>query len=235
MANNDLRELIDLAGARTQSPAPSPLVAPFPTARPTDAATSAETSLSQSLVQAVIGPGSGATATDELTRELSELRRQLSELNDTGARQTESIERNTSATVENSSAQGHGGNAGLEFAKKEILGRTNSGGLMASPLVSGLRHLFSRGSGEEAAPIAQSVEPPPVRLEMAPPSGAGEEFTELRRGAGGLPERLPTPQVTIHVSAIDSRSFLDHSDAIAQAVREAMLNTHSLNDLMGDL
>ena len=43
------------------------------------------------------------------------------------------------------------------------------------------------------------------------------------------------PQITIQVQAMDSRSFLDHSQDIAQAVREAMLNMHSLNDVVSDL
>jgi hypothetical protein len=34
---------------------------------------------------------------------------------------------------------------------------------------------------------------------------------------------------------MDSKSFLDHSDEIAQAVREAMLSSHSLNDVIADL
>jgi len=45
----------------------------------------------------------------------------------------------------------------------------------------------------------------------------------------------PTPQVTVNVQAMDSRSFLDHSQDIAQAVREAILNMHSLNDVISDL
>jgi hypothetical protein len=45
----------------------------------------------------------------------------------------------------------------------------------------------------------------------------------------------PAPQITIQVQAIDSRSFQDHSAEIAQAVREAMLNSHALNDVVNEL
>ena len=45
----------------------------------------------------------------------------------------------------------------------------------------------------------------------------------------------PTTQVTVNVQAMDSRSFLDRSHDIAQAVREAMLNMHSINDVVNDL
>jgi hypothetical protein len=34
---------------------------------------------------------------------------------------------------------------------------------------------------------------------------------------------------------MDSRSFLEHSDEIARAVREAMLNSHALNDVVSEL
>jgi hypothetical protein len=43
------------------------------------------------------------------------------------------------------------------------------------------------------------------------------------------------PPIQITVQAMDSRSFLDHSDDIARAVREAMLHSHSLNDVVGEL
>jgi hypothetical protein len=42
-------------------------------------------------------------------------------------------------------------------------------------------------------------------------------------------------QIVVNVQAMDSRSFLDHSGDIAQAVREAMLNMHSLNDVVSEL
>jgi hypothetical protein len=38
----------------------------------------------------------------------------------------------------------------------------------------------------------------------------------------------------VQVQAMDSRSFLDHSDEIARAVREAMLNAHALNDVVNE-
>jgi hypothetical protein len=52
-------------------------------------------------------------------------------------------------------------------------------------------------------------------------------------GPGGAP--APAPQITVNVQAMDSRSFLDHSNEIAQAVRDAMLNLNSINDVVNDL
>ena len=43
------------------------------------------------------------------------------------------------------------------------------------------------------------------------------------------------PQITVNVQAMDSRSFLDRSTDIAAAVRHAMLNSNSINDVVNDL
>jgi hypothetical protein len=44
-----------------------------------------------------------------------------------------------------------------------------------------------------------------------------------------------TSPITVQVQALDSQSFMDHSDDIARAVREAILNSHSLNDAVSEL
>jgi hypothetical protein len=56
-----------------------------------------------------------------------------------------------------------------------------------------------------------------------------------RSFAGRDNVRSPQPQINIHVQAMDSKSFSDHSYEIAQAVREAMLNMHSLNDVVSEV
>jgi gamma-glutamyltranspeptidase len=42
-------------------------------------------------------------------------------------------------------------------------------------------------------------------------------------------------QITVQVQAMDSQSFLDHSDDIAQAVRQAMLQSSVLNDVIREV
>lgn len=41
--------------------------------------------------------------------------------------------------------------------------------------------------------------------------------------------------ILVQVQAMDSQSFMDHSSDIAQAVRQAMLNMHSVNDVIAEL
>jgi hypothetical protein len=50
---------------------------------------------------------------------------------------------------------------------------------------------------------------------------------------GSAPQSAP--QITVNVQAMDARSFLDRSSDIAAAVREAMLNMNSLNDVVSEL
>jgi hypothetical protein len=74
----------------------------------------------------------------------------------------------------------------------------------------GLPRVYDAGdSGGAAAPVADS-----------PNSG--------KTGAAA-------PQITVSVQAMDSQSFLDHSSDIAQAVRSAMLNMSSINDVVNEL
>jgi hypothetical protein len=43
------------------------------------------------------------------------------------------------------------------------------------------------------------------------------------------------PQITVNVQAMDAQSFLDRSDDLAKAVRAAMLNMSSINDVVNEL
>lgn len=67
----------------------------------------------------------------------------------------------------------------------------------------------------------------------------GTSSDQTGGGAGpavdGLSASRPATHVTVNVQAMDSRSFLDRSHDIAQAVREAMLNMHAINDVVNDL
>jgi hypothetical protein len=52
-------------------------------------------------------------------------------------------------------------------------------------------------------------------------------------GQNGAPRIAPA--ITVNVSAIDSQSFSDHSETIARVVREAMLNSGALADVVGEM
>jgi hypothetical protein len=64
--------------------------------------------------------------------------------------------------------------------------------------------------------------------------------TRQQPESGGFESQGPQapsaqPNVTIQIHAFDSRSVLDRADDIARALREAMLNSHSVNDVIGEV
>jgi hypothetical protein len=138
----------------------------------------------------------------------------------------------TAASV--SSARDDGG--ALQAAVSTVRSRTGLlTGLAASPIASAVLRLFG-GSGEAEQPaLPELVRPPSVRIDAALPTAVQSRFTPAGRDGSGLTRReTETTPVTIQVQAMDSRSFLDHSDEIAAAVRQALLNTHALSDVMGE-
>ena len=64
---------------------------------------------------------------------------------------------------------------------------------------------------------------------------AYEPQTQAATGSSPATQSTSTPQITVNVQAMDARSFLDRSSDIAAAVREAMLNLNSINDVVNDL
>jgi hypothetical protein len=58
--------------------------------------------------------------------------------------------------------------------------------------------------------------------------GTGEQGTAYQEAVRASGQT----NVTIQIQALDSRSILDRSDEIARALREAMLNSHAVNDLI---
>jgi hypothetical protein len=116
-------------------------------------------------------------------------------------------------------------------------------GLGISPLIGGLVNLFS-GDDSPPPPLLKYALPPSIAFQAAE---AGRGFASTDYGQAGQARvvgpvareaaavaPLP-PQITVNVSAMDARSFLDRSGDIALAVRDAMLNLNSINDVVNDL
>jgi len=65
------------------------------------------------------------------------------------------------------------------------------------------------------------------------PSGA-EPATPAAASPSATPAAA-SPQITVNVQTMDARSFMDRSNEIALAVRDAMLNLNAINDVVNDL
>lgn len=139
--------------------------------------------------------------------------------------------------------------ASRQAISRGAAGGSNSGGLSAntilsmfgaglglSPLISGIASLFGGGgsSNSAPAPLVRFALPPSVSVNAGVNEGGGPAFA-VDNPQGGLsrPVPLPTVQQTPNqVQAMDSQFFLDHSSDIAMAVRQAMLESSVLNDVV---
>lgn len=108
------------------------------------------------------------------------------------------------------------------------------------PLVTGLLSLFGGSDDKpEQTPLVQYTKPDAIGVDAG--LAADRSLVSIAYGQNGQP-RSTSPnssaqgaQIQVNVQAMDSRSFLDHSDDIAQAVRNAMLRSHSLNDIVSEI
>lgn len=172
---------------------------------------------------------------DLLTAALKDTSQQLDQWRTTTQAQAEAVAQNTLALQQSTATRGNGSSAGnILNTAASFLG----GGLGALPLVSGLLGLFG-GGHKTVPPLTKYLAPPSLTIQngvdAAGQAGAVayDQFGNPRTTGGGA--AAPPSNVTVHVQAMDSRSFLDHSVEIAQAVRQAMLNLHSINDVVNDL
>jgi hypothetical protein len=121
------------------------------------------------------------------------------------------------------------------------LGSVLRSGLGLVPLGLKLAGLFRSRPAEPAPPQFYSL-PPSLSLEVANTENSLSGFPRVDRGDAGRmravapePRTVVQPQITVQVSAMDSRSFLDRSEDIARAVRDAMLHMHPVNDFISEL
>lgn len=106
-----------------------------------------------------------------------------------------------------------------------------------SPVVSGLMKLFGGGGRKEPPPLLEFELPPSQRV-VAGFTGTEWKPQNLDYEAGGMPRPMGSQaqgaNVVVQVQAMDSRSFLDHRDEIASAVRQALLESHGLSDVISE-
>jgi hypothetical protein len=144
---------------------------------------------------------------------------------------------NTLALLQNTIAKASGGGSVAGTITSFASSFLGGGGLL-SPILSGILSLFG-GGGAKAAPAPLVPFQLPASIQYQGGVTANGQVSAVDYGQGGAPRVVqstaPAPQVNIQVSAMDSRSFLDHSDEIARAVREAILHSSPLNDAIAEL
>lgn len=192
--------------------------------------------LNQTIAQLTSAPGSSNT---DAASQISAITEQLTQLTTVSQIQADAVTQNTDAVIDNTATRtttstSSGTSAGDTVASiaTSILG----GGLGLIPLISGLVGLFGGGSASTPAPLATYTAPNSISFEgQESPSANTTSWTASQGSQGGTPTAASTPQITVQVNALDSQSFMDHSQDIARAVRSAMLSANSLNDVVSDL
>jgi hypothetical protein len=172
-----------------------------------------------------------------VTEQLTSLTTQITSLTSIQQSQISALQDNTQAVAQNTTSKTSSGSSigsTVESAASSFLG----GGLSSlSPLLGGLLSLFG-GSGQTIAAPAPFMLPASVQSQAGLTTSAPGQVVPVNYGETGQPRAQSasaSPQVTIQVNAMDSQSFLDHSDDIAMAVKQAILNSSSLNDVISDL
>ena len=194
---------------------------------------------------------------ETLASTLGSASKELENLSLSSRNQTDVINANirtvtASSTAESASAQ-TGGNS------LSILATVFKSALGMAPLAAGLVKLFGGGgTAEEPAPLTKYALPQSIGFQGADAMGGiqavdydqmgtpraygaprftagGVAFSTRGDDSGAPASTGAAPQITVNVQAMDSRSFLDHSQQIAYAVRDAMLNLNALNDVVTEL
>ena len=159
-----------------------------------------------------------------LSEEIAKLAEQLGQLQAAGQAASESMRPKTSASGDSASSP-------VASTLLNVFGA----GLGLSPLISGVATLLGGGgSSPTPDPLMKFALPPSIQVNAGVSESGGAAFA-VDNPQGGLsrPAPLSQPaQITVQVQAMDSKSFLDHSADIAMAVRQAMLESSVLNDVV---
>lgn len=107
--------------------------------------------------------------------------------------------------------------------------------------IAGLMSLFTgrkQAEAQLAAPV-MSPRPPKRSVEYGLVASEGGAFRTVDTDERGRVRLLGNEgadprQVVIQVQAMDSRSFLDHRDEIASAVKQALMESHGLGTVLGE-
>ena len=182
--------------------------------------------------------GTASAGQNTLADALAQNTAQLNQVHSTLEGQLDSLVANTQALMDNTSTKSAGSTAA------NVAGGVASslmGGGLLGPILSGLMSLFGGGNNTHTpAPLTRYFPAPKVDFQggLQGSSVGNVDYNQdgQPRLTAATPAASQTPQqITVNVNAIDSRSFLDHSTDIANAVRRAMLESSSLNDVIGEM
>ena len=199
------------------------------------------------MLTVVTGPatGSGSTGGDAsgaqanaaqsaLTDAIAQSSAQLAQVQSSIQSQLDSLTANTQALGENTSSKSAGS---VAAGAAGSLANTILGGGLLGSIVSGLTSLFGGGDSQTSASPVKFALPQAIQLQAGTDGSTtgGISYGQNDVPRVNAPAAAGSSQITVNVSALDSQSFLDHSADIASAVRKAMLESSSLNDVISEM
>ncbi len=192
--------------------------------------------------QILSAPIFGATPSNEnqTANSISQLTQQILDLQTIAQAQTESVQANTAALQQTSTQASSGGGGGSVLdSVGSALGDFFGFGFGLSPIISGIASLFGGGGSSAPPPLSEYIGPAKVSVNAGVSDAFPGQAFGIDYGQGGVPRAVESspaagaaPQITVQVQALDSQSFLDRSSDIAAAVRQAMLESSVLSDVI---
>lgn len=191
-------------------------------------------------VQTTPNKASGGTGqSGALTQQLMTLSQQLQQWQAINQTQMETLQANSQTGSQSGGSTGQSGASSTASTVVKTIENVLGFGLGLGPLISGFMSLFGGGGSSQPAPLVPYMAPLPVNAQAGiSASNPGTAFG-VDSAQGGLPRANTSSaapaQITVQVQAMDSQSFLDHSQDIAAAVRQAMLESSTLNDVIREV
>jgi hypothetical protein len=183
----------------------------------------------EDVVANAVAPLRVVSATEALTDQMARLTSQLNQLQGSSQAAAELVRGATSGEPVTASRV-------VDTVRSALPGGGLGGfglSLGLSPLISAVARLFGGGGESEPPPLVRFELPEPVGISAGVSESVPGGAFAVDRAQGGLPRPVTVaPQITVQVQAMDSRSFLAHSNDIALAVRQAMLESSVLNDVV---
>ena len=174
------------------------------------------------------------TAPSDSSSAFDQLLSHLVQVSNSNKEHADTVKANTQALIANSTTRGT-----AQTVSDTARGAASvvTSGLGLSPLISGLIHLFTGSNKQEPPPPLIKYQLPASIRADAGLNQSNDIFTIDRNATGEarVSATREAPQITLQINALDSKSIMDRSDDIASAVRNAMLHSNSLNDVIQDL
>lgn len=105
-----------------------------------------------------------------------------------------------------------------------------------NPILGGILRLFGGGGDEPAVSLPTAVRPATARYDMGFSGMDGGYHFVDRDAMGAVRAVRPSslPAVVVQVEAMDSRSFLERTPEIAEAMRRALLESEGMQSVLSN-